>query len=243
MSDASGTVHTARYDAVDRATPRPAGDGASRIFLRPIATPLPIGMLALAVGSVVLAGLQLRWVPVTQSHLIGLGLLGFVVPLQLVSFVFGYLSRDEGTASALATLSGTWFAIALVTLASAPGSSSGGLGLLLIAAAGALLVSVAVTATAKPLISLVLLLTAARFVTSGLYQLGVGPDWRTASGVLGVVVTGLAWYAAAAFALESSSRKAVLPVFRVRGDSSPDPSSGNDPIGPVTHDAAVRYQL
>lgn len=215
----------------------------SSIFLRPIATPLPIGMIALAVGSLVLAGLQLSWITTAQGHMVALCLLAFVVPLQLVSFVFGYLSRDEGTASALGTLSGTWFAIGLVLLGSAPGSTSGALGLLLIAATGALLVPVAVSTASKPLIAAVFAVTALRFLLSGIYQLTGGTGWHTAAGVTGLVVVALAWYAAMAFALEAGRRKAVLPVFRRSGHAGPDPSSGDDPIGPVSHDAAVRSQL
>lgn len=222
---------------------RPDAPAVPRIFLRPIATPLPIGMIALAVGSLILAGLQLSWIPATQGHMVALCLLTFVVPLQLISFVFGYLSRDEGTASALATLSGTWFAIGLVTLVSAPGSTSGGLGLLLIAATGALLVPLAVAASSKPLMATVIGVTALRFLLSGLYQLTAGTGWHTASGVVGLVVTALAWYSAAAFALEAGKRHAVLPVFRRSGHVSPDPTSTDDPLGPVSHDAAVRSQL
>ena len=216
---------------------------AAQVFLRPIATPLPIGMIALAVGSLVLGGLQLSWISTTQGHMVALCLLAFVVPLQLVSFVFGYLSRDEGTASALATLAGTWFSIGLVTLAAVPGSTSGGLGLLLVAATGALLVPVAVAAASKPLVSTVFAVTALRFLLSGIYQLTGGGSWQTASGVVGLVVVAAAWYTAIAFALEAGHRKAVLPVFRRRGHAGPDPSSGDDPIGPVSHDAAVRSQL
>lgn len=215
----------------------------AQIFLRPIATPLPIGMIALAVGSLVLGGLQLSWISTTQGHMVALCLLAFVVPLQLVSFVFGYFSRDEGTASALATLSGTWFSIGLVTLGSAPGSTSGGLGLLLIGATGALLVPVTVSASSKPLVSVVFAVTALRFLLSGVYQLSGSGSWQTASGVVGLIVVALAWYTAVAFALEAGNRKPILPVLRRSGHAGPDPSSSNDPLGPVSHDAAVRSQL
>lgn len=243
MTDASATPHEPLHrQAHDDSRTRDSRD-VPRIFLRPIATPLPIGMLALAVGSIILAGQQLRWVAADQSHMIALCLFGFVVPLQVISFVFGYLSRDEGAASALAILSGTWFAVALVTAASGAGSRSGGLGMLLIAASGALLVPVAVAASSKPLMSVVLLLTAARFLTTGLYQLDAGSSWRWASGVIGVVLAGLAWYSAAAFALEAGNRRSILPVFRVPGDPGPDPSATSEPVGPVSHDAGVRSHL
>lgn len=215
----------------------------ARIYLRPLATPLPIGMLALAVGSLVLAGKQLQWISTTQSHMVGWCLLGFVVPLQLIGFVFALLTRDEGAASAMAVLSGTWLATALVTLHGAAGSRSAGLGLLLIAAAGALLVPAAVAAPTKPLIGLVVAVTAARFAITGGYQLGAGSSWQTVAGVVGLVVTGVAWYAAAAFALEAGQRRQVLPTLRRSGHAGPSPEESGDPIGPVTHDAGVRSQL
>lgn len=239
MTAVSAQPHRSTGDDWGREGPAPQ----PRILLRPIATPLPIGMLALAVGSFVLAGLQLSWISTSQGSDIALCLLAFVVPLQLISFVFGYLSRDEGAASGLATLSGTWFAIGLVTLTSVPGSTSGALGLLLIASCGALLVPVAVAASSKPLMATVIAITAARFLLSGVYQLTGSSGWHTASGIVGLVVAGLAWYAAAAFALESGNRRAVLPVFRRRGHAGPDPSSTDQPLGPVEWDAAVRSQL
>jgi hypothetical protein len=225
------------------AEPRPAVADAVRITLRPIATPLPIGMLALAVGSLVLSGFQLSWVATAQSHTIALCLLGFVVPLQLVGFMFALLSRDEGVASTMAVLTGTWLATSLATLAAAPGAISGALGLLLVAAAGALIVPVAVAAPTKPLLATVVLVTAARFAVTGGYEFGAGATWETVAGVLGVVVTGLAWYTAAAFALEAGSHRRVLPTLRRTGHSGPSPYSTPDPIGPAAHDAGVRSQL
>lgn len=214
-----------------------------QIFLRPVATPLPVGMIALAVGSILLCGPQLKWVPVAQTHTIALCLVAFVVPLQLISFVISYLSRDEGTASALATLAGTWLAAGLVLNTSPPGHRSSALGLLLFGATAALLIPIVVTAASKPLISVVLLVTAARFLTSGLYEVHAGSTWRDVAGVIGIVVAVLAWYAAIAFALEAGHRRAIVPVFRRGGHASPDPSSNDDPFGPVDYDAAVRSQL
>jgi hypothetical protein len=216
---------------------------SARIYLRPVATPLPIGMLALAVGSFVLAGKQLQWVASSQGQAIGWCLLGFVVPLQLISFVFALLSRDEGVASATAALSGTWLATALVTLSSGPGMRSAGLGLLLIAGAGALLVPAAVAAPSKPLVAAVVTITALRFCITGVYQLGAGAGWKTAAGIIGLVITGLAWYTAAAFALETGRRRQVLPTFRHTGHAGPSPETSADPIGPASHDAGVRSQL
>ena len=69
-------------------------DADARVFLRPIANPLPLGFLALAGGSLVVTGLQLGWLAETEGHDVALILLAFVFPLQLVTSVFGYLARD-----------------------------------------------------------------------------------------------------------------------------------------------------
>ena len=214
-----------------------------RIFLRPIATPLPIGMLALAVGSLILCGIQLKWIPVAQTSVIALCVLGFVVPLQFIGFVFGLLSRDEGAASAMALLFATWLASGLSLLASTPGSTSAALGLLLVAAAGALLVPVVVALPTKPLISVVVLAAAVRFLLTGIYELGADPSWQTASGIVGLVVVALAWYAGLAFALEAGQRRRILPTLRRRGSPGPASTSTPDPLGPVSYDAGVRSQL
>lgn len=216
---------------------------ATRIYLRPVATPLPIGLLALAVGSLVLCGVQLKWIGLAQTHVVALCLLAFVVPLQFVSFIFGLLCRDEGVASSMALLFGTWLGAGISLLASAPGTTSGALGLLLVAAAGALLVPIIVAARTKPLMSLVILAAAVRFLFTGIYELGHGSGWETAAGIDGLVVVGLAWYAAAAFAIEANRRHAILPTFRGSGRSSPATDSTSDPIGPVAHDAGVRAQV
>lgn len=234
MSDADATTSRAANQY---------GLAAPRVFLRPIATPLPIGMLALAVGSLVLSGIQLKWVPITQTNIVALCLLGFVVPLQFIGFIFGLLSRDEGASSSMGVLFAAWLASGLSLLASPPGSHSGGLGLLLVAAAGALVVPILVAASTKPLMSLVILAAAVRFMLSGIYEFGAGSVWQTASGIDGLVTVGLAWYAGLAFAFEAAQRHAILPTFRRSGQSSPSPMSTSDPVGPVSHDAAVRSQL
>jgi succinate-acetate transporter protein len=224
--------------------PLPGETGLLRtVVLRPIATPLPIGTLALSVGSLVLAGRQLDWVPSTQAHAMALCLLAFVVPLQGISFIFGLLSRDESAASGLAVLSGCWLAIGLVKVTSVPGMRSGALGLLLVGAAVALLVPSAVAISAKPLMSAVFGLTALRFAVTGVYELAGGPGWRSAAGVIGLILSLLAAYAGCAFALEDARRREVLPIGRKNPRSSPEPGATADPVGPVTHEAGVRARL
>lgn len=82
---------------------RAAGGGTGvRIMLRPITIPLPMRFLGLAGASALLAGLQLGWLPVRQSHQPGIAIVLVALPLQLIASVMGYLARSAAAATGLA---------------------------------------------------------------------------------------------------------------------------------------------
>jgi hypothetical protein len=99
----------------------PLVERAARVVLRPIGNPLPLGFLALAAGTLVVSGLQLGWLAPAEGTNVALILIGFVVPLQLIACVFGYLARDVAAGTGMGLIMGTWLSIALVTLTSDPG--------------------------------------------------------------------------------------------------------------------------
>lgn len=197
-----------------RPTPDAAGPQRPVVVLRPFATPLPIGLMGLTVGSVVLSGDQLGWYGPDQQHAGALCLLGFVVPLQFISFVFALMSRDEGASSAMAILAGSWAAISLVTLAGAPGLPDPALGVLLAASGAVLLLPATAAGAGKPLVGVVLGLAAVRFLVSSGYELSGSKPVEDTAGVLGVVLAVFAFYAAASFALEAISGRPVIPTLR-----------------------------
>lgn len=112
----------------------------ARIVLRPLASPLPLGFLALFVGTMLVSAQQLHWVPVAETHHLALGVLVLTVPLQLIACIYGFLCRDVIASTGLGVLAGTWATIGVTLLTSVPGLNSPGLGILLVVAAGALLV-------------------------------------------------------------------------------------------------------
>jgi succinate-acetate transporter protein len=185
----------------------------ARIVLRPIGAPLPLGFLALAVGSLLMAGLQLHWISGTQGHMVAVCLLALVVPLQLISCLVAMLARDTIAATGMGLLAGTWLSIGAVLRASTPGAVSGGLGLLLVSSAGALLTVALAAVVTKPMATVVIGTTAARFACAGVYELTDRAGWQTATGVIGVVLTGLAWYAALTLLLENVSGRPLLPTL------------------------------
>lgn len=218
-------------------------ENLSRVVVRPIGTPLPLGFLGLFGGSFLLAALELRWVPVTEAHLVALALLVFPVPLQGLTSVLAFQARDVATGTAMGVLSGTWAATGLITLLSPPGTPSAALGVFLLLAAASLAVPTVLAATSKLLASAVTGLAVVRFAVTAGYQLSAGPGWREAAGALGVAAAMLAFYGAVAFELESGLGRTVFPTLR-RG-SGKVALSGElaDQVSGLPHEAGVRTEL
>jgi succinate-acetate transporter protein len=204
---------------------------ATRVTLRPIGNPLPLGFLALAGATLLVSGLQLGWLSDSDGGDVALILIAFVFPLQLVTSVFGYLGRDVVAGTGMGILSGTWLSVGLVTLTSPAGSTSDALGLFLLVAAVAMLVPALAALNGKLVAVAVLGTTALRFACTGLYELTVSDTWKDIAGVVGLALCAIAIYAALAIALEDSRRRTVLPTGR-RG-------AGRD----VEDEAGIRAQL
>ncbi|HWC79651.1 MAG TPA: hypothetical protein VG756_06770 [Pseudonocardiaceae bacterium] len=215
----------------------------TQVVLRPIGSALPLGFLALFVGSLLLSAIQLHWTPVAQTHEIAIGVLCFVVPLQALGTVFGLLARDPVCATGLGVLGGTWLAAGLLLLLGAPGVPSPGLGVLLVAAAAALLVPTGTAAAGKVLAAIVIGGAAARFAISGVYQLSGSAAGQQAAGIAGVVVAGLAGYGALAFELESAFGRTILPTFRHHQGRLAMSGRLADQVAGITHEAGVREEL
>lgn len=186
---------------------------ATRIALRPLATPLPLGFLALMVATSGFSALQLGWIPPSQGHVVALAALVVAAPLQLVASVFGYLARDPVAGTGTALLAGTWALLGLSTELSPPGTTSPALGVLLIAAGVAILVP-GVAGFAKPVAALVMAVAAVRFAVTGWYELSGSAAGKSAAGWVGIALGAVALYAALAFELEGAVRRTVLPVGR-----------------------------
>lgn len=186
----------------------------AQVFLRPLGSPLTLSMSGLAIASLVQGGVDLHWLAPTQGHVVGLILVSVPFVLQIVACVLAYLARDGATGAAVGVLATSWLGLGLVHLSSAPGSRSGGLGLMLIAAGAVLILSSAAVTISKPLPGLVFVLAGVRFALSGIHELGAAGGWANAAGVLSLIVLGLSCYCVLAFELEGIEHAAILPTFR-----------------------------
>lgn len=212
----------------------------ARIFLRPIGSPLTIGMAGLTVASLVESGLQLHWVAAGQAKQVGFILIAVPFVLQLIACVFAFLARDGAAGAVLGVLGTSWGAIGVVHVASKPGARSGALGLLLLISAAVIILSGAAVLQAKPLPALVFTIAALRFVLAGIHELGGASAWQDAGGIVGLMVCALAGYCVLAFELEGQRRRPVLPTLR-RGRAASAVSDGAAAqLDGVAHEAGVR---
>lgn len=212
----------------------------ARVFLRPIGSPLTIGLSGLTIASLVASGLALRWIPVTQGHKVGLMLVTVPFILQLVACVLAYLARDGATGAGMGVLSVTWLAEGLVHLTSAPGSRSGALGLMLLSAGAVICLSASAASVTKPLPATIFLIAGLRFVVLGVYELAGVSAWQNAAGIIGLVVCGLAGYGVIAFELEDQRHRALLPTFRRGRGRLAVQADPRERVGEVSDEAGVR---
>ena len=169
--------------------------------------------------------------------------LTFVVPLQVVSFIFGFLARDSAASTGMALQAGGWFSIGLTAYTARPGQVTPALGLVLVGAATALLVPVAAASLSKVLASLVMALTSVRFYLTGAYQLSSGTGWKDAAGIAGLVLAVVALYAGLAFELEDTRRATLLPTLRRGPGRTALAGDLADEVSGVQHEAGVRRTL
>jgi len=215
----------------------------TRVTLRPMAGPMPIGFVALAGATIPLAALNLGWIPVGEAKTIATIMLAFVFPLQLLASIFGTLTRDGVAATAMAILAGTWATVGLVMMTSPPGATSEGLGVFLLVAAVAMVWPAIGAWLGKLVPALVLTGAALRFATAAIYHLTGSTTWKDITGWVGVVLGVLALYAALASLLEGVSKKTVLPMGRRRRGRLAVEGGFTDQVVDLTHEPGVRNQL
>jgi uncharacterized protein len=214
----------------------------TRVVVRPIGTPLPLGFLGLLVATVGFSALQLGWLPPDQGRVVALGVLAFTVPTQLLASAYGFLARDPVAGTGMGVLAGTWGAAALITLTSPPGALSAGLGTVFLGAAVAMLVPT-VAAGGKLVPAAVMGTTVVRFALTGIAQISGSSGWLLAAGVVGLVLAALAFYAALALELEDVRHRTVLPLLRRGAGSDVMTGSVEDELRDVVHEPGVRKTL
>jgi succinate-acetate transporter protein len=222
------------------------GSGAvdsTRIFLRPIASPFPLGLSGLATASLLVAGSELGWFGSSDRVLVALVLIAFTFPLQFLASIFGFLGRDTSAATSFGVQAAMWLVVGLDRLITAPGSASPALGVLLCAAAAWVALGALGAAMGKLVPALILLMAASRFLLTGLHELTAGVGVEHAAGVIGLVLVALCGYAILALETESLQRRTVLPILRRGSGRAAMTAALEDQARRLEHEPGVREQL
>ncbi|MES9810569.1 GPR1/FUN34/YaaH family transporter [Streptomyces cinereoruber] len=183
----------------------------TRINLRPIASPMPLGFFTIAIASLMTGCLQLGLFDETARGAVAFTVLPAFVLQLLVSFLaFG--ARDVIAATLMAVFAGSWLPYSLIMLSGAPdGLQVLGVFNLALFCFGALMTAVT---RPKRALWLVLAVSLPRWATTGLGGI-TGAEWLTrTSGALGLVVALVAMYTAFALMLEDMRSEQVLPIGR-----------------------------
>src|SRR4051812_27669972 len=99
-----------------------------RITLRPLGTPIALGMGAIFLGTCMLSGLQLGWLEgPDDQRIVGFVALGGSFPLELLAATLAFLARDALIGTALGIFAAVWSVTGLSLLTGEPGATSDGL--------------------------------------------------------------------------------------------------------------------
>lgn len=218
----------------------------TRIFLRPLGTPLALGLFGVGVQSTMLAALELGWIPPTEGTIVAITGLAFAFPLQFLAAILAFLARDAIAGTGLGTFSGTWAVTSLSLLATPPGGRSEGLGVFLILAA-ILLTCVVVAAVAggarKLVVALVLGVGAVRVLVTGLYEVNGAGGLEQAAAILGLCLGGAGIYAGLALLMEDVRHATLLPTLRSGRARAAIGGDMREQLTRVENEAGVREQL
>lgn len=216
----------------------------TRVMLRPLGSPLPLGAFTLVPAGLLLAGFQLGWFTAHDAKAIPLLLLGFAAPLQFSSSVLAFMARDALVATGFGIFTGVWLAFGLVGLSAGLTATNPVLGVFFLACGGlfALLMSGGF-AGGKAAAGAVILAGSARFILSGLYEVIGTTGLEHAAGIVGLVFVGVAGYVGLATLLEDTAKRRLLPIGRrARARAAIDEGLGAQ-LGELENEAGVREQL
>jgi uncharacterized protein len=214
----------------------------TRIVLRPIGSGLPLGFFSFAIGMLLLGCLALGWIPEDEQRQVGMLLMAFVFPLELIATIFAFLARDTLGATTLGLFTTSWLTLGWTAFDSPPGSTSVALGIYLFGFATAVLLLATLSTLAKPFFSVLLLAAAARMVLAGAWDVGGPHVLVTISGVVALGLTVLAMYGGVALGLEDARQRDVLPLFR-RGGADEAFQGYEQQLERLEAEPGVRQQL
>jgi uncharacterized protein len=218
--------HSSGEPGPGKPEPRPGGDpvtvsspadaepdprAMTRIVLRPIGSPLPLGYFTVAIDNVLVSILQWGLLPFADRRAVALIVLpAFVV--QAIVGIFALGARDSIAGTMMLSFATTWLVDTLVFYLDPPGAAAAvGIFYIVFAVFIAFMLS---SALLKRALAAVLAVAAPRFLIAGVAELTRNQALSRAGAVLGFLLAVVAMYTAFALLLEDSRNREVLPIGR-----------------------------
>jgi uncharacterized protein len=214
-----------------------------RVVVQPYGSAIPLGFFAFGIGMFLYAALDAPWVKQADAHSIGLILVAFVAPLEIIATIFAFLARDTVAGATLGLFAGSWLAAGLTTMQSTPGELNAAVGYFLLAFTVVVLLLAGAAILGKPFIAILLVVSALRGLLSAAYELGAGPGWNHVAGWLALAIFVVAMYGGIAFLLEDALGHTVLPLGRRGGSREAIEGSLGDQLRGLEDEAGVRHTL
>ncbi|HZP72866.1 MAG TPA: GPR1/FUN34/YaaH family transporter [Gaiellaceae bacterium] len=214
----------------------------TRIVLRPIGSGLPLGFFSFGIGMLLLACQADAVIPVAEQKSVGMTLIAFVAPLELLATIFAFLARDTLGATTLGLFAASWLTFGWSELASPPGSTSVTLGIYMFGFSAAIVLLAGLSALGKPFFTVLLLFSVVRQLLSGIYEAGGSHRLYTVSGWIAFALSAVAMYGGLALGLEDARQKEVLPLFR-RGGADEAFQGYEAQLARLEAEPGVRQQL
>jgi succinate-acetate transporter protein len=184
----------------------------TRIVLRPIGSPLPLGFFTVAIDNVLVSTLQWGLLPAADRRAIALIVFpAFIV--QAIVGIFAIGARDSIAATLMMSFATSWLVDALVFYLYPPGAAAA-LGIFYVVFA-AFIGFMLVSALLKRALAAVLAVAVPRFLIAGVAEITGNQALSQAGAVLGFLLAAVAMYTAFALLLEDSRGREVLPVGRL----------------------------
>jgi uncharacterized protein len=236
---AAGAIGTRSRDGASR-----TDDAAVRVFLRPVGTPVAIGLGAITIGTVMLSAMQFGWIAgAQQQHTVAYVALAAAFPLELLAAVFALLSRDALVGTGFAVFSSVWSVTGLSLLSGPPGATNDALGIFLLTGAALLALLFVSAGRSRVVFGVIILSGCARLCVTGLYEVKSTHGLEEAAAILGLVLAGACAYGIVALLIEDLPRRSLLPVGRSGRAASSLGGSLREQLEDVEHEAGVRRQL
>ena len=224
----------------DRGVIEPDVRAMTRIVLRPIGSPLPLGFFTVAIDNVTVSALQWGLLPAADRRAVALIVFpAFIV--QAIVGVFALSARDSIAGTLMLSFATTWLVDALVFYADPPGAA-GALGIFYVVFAVFVSLMLA-SALLKRALAAVLVAAGPRFLVAGVAELTGSQALSQAGAVLGFLLAGVALYTAFALLMEDSRGHEVLPIGRLAMARQATHGSLAMQLRDIEHQAGVRRTL